>query len=76
MLLTFPGARIYSENAIRKRSESLNYLRMSARVDGVASRIKTAMAMKQVYFNSRYTVHVMLYMFHSDIYLLIDCVLN
>ncbi|XP_063693767.1 charged multivesicular body protein 1a-like [Bolinopsis microptera] len=42
------GARIYSENAIRKRSESLNYLRMSARVDGVASRIKTAMAMKQM----------------------------
>lgn len=42
------GAKIYSENAIRKRNESLNFLRMAARVDGVSSRIKTALAMKQV----------------------------
>lgn len=42
------GARIYGENAIRKRNESLNYLRMAARVDGVASRVQTAMTMKQV----------------------------
>lgn len=42
------GARIYGENAIRKRNESLNYLRMAARVDGVASRIQTAMAMKSM----------------------------
>lgn len=42
------GAKIYSENAIRKRNESLNYLRMAARVDGVSSRVKSAMAMKQV----------------------------
>ena len=31
-------ARIYAENAIRKKSESLNYLRMSGKVDAVASR--------------------------------------
>lgn len=42
------GAKIYSENAIRKRNESLNYLRMAARVDGVSSRVKSALAMKQV----------------------------
>jgi hypothetical protein len=32
------GARIYAENAIRKKNESLNYLRMSSKVDAVASR--------------------------------------
>ncbi|XP_035678720.1 charged multivesicular body protein 1a-like [Branchiostoma floridae] len=41
-------AKIYAENAIRKHNEGLNYLRMSARVDGVASRVQSAVAMKQV----------------------------
>ncbi len=42
------AARIYAENAVRKKNESLNYLRMSAKVDAVASRIKSAQTMKQV----------------------------
>lgn len=42
------GARIYAENAIRKKNEGLNYLRMAARVDAVASRVQTAMMTKEV----------------------------
>ncbi|XP_065064172.1 charged multivesicular body protein 1a-like [Rhopilema esculentum] len=42
------GAKIYAENAIRKKNESLNYLRFASRVDAVASRIQSALAMKQV----------------------------
>ena len=42
------GARIYAENAIRKKHEMLNYMRMSARVDAVASRVQSAVAMKGV----------------------------
>ncbi|XP_068241588.1 charged multivesicular body protein 1a-like [Palaemon carinicauda] len=42
------GARIYAENAIRKKSESLSYLRMASKVDAVESRIQSAMAMKGI----------------------------
>ncbi|KAL0491696.1 vacuolar protein sorting protein VPS46 [Acrasis kona] len=42
------GARIYSQNAIRKKNESLNYLRLAARLDGVAARVDTAIKMNQV----------------------------
>lgn len=42
------GARIYAENAIRKKNEGLNYLRMSARIDAVSQRVQSAMMMKQV----------------------------
>eukprot|EP00128_Syssomonas_multiformis_P006117 Colp12_sorted_trinity150504_noHs@11723 len=42
------GARIYSENVIRKRNEALNFLRMSSRLDAVASRIQTAITMKSL----------------------------
>ena len=42
------GARIYAENAIRKKNEGLNYLRMAARVDAVSSKVQTALTMKQV----------------------------
>ena len=31
-------ARIHAENAIRQKNQALNFLRMSARVDAVASR--------------------------------------
>ena len=41
-------ARIYAENAVRKKNESLNYLRMSGKVDAVSSRVQTAVTMKQV----------------------------
>ncbi|XP_037085460.1 charged multivesicular body protein 1a-like [Pollicipes pollicipes] len=42
------SARIYAENAIRKKNESLNYLRMAGKVDAVASRTQSAMAMQGV----------------------------
>merc|ERR1712203_483553 len=41
-------ARIYAENAVRKKNESLNYLRMSVKVDAVASRVQSAVTMKGV----------------------------
>jgi len=41
-------ARIYAENAVRKKNESLNYLRMSSKVDATASRVQTAVTMKGV----------------------------
>lgn len=44
------GARIYAENAIRKKNEGLNYLRLASRVDAVASKVQTAMQMKQVLY--------------------------
>lgn len=42
------GAKIYAENAIRKKNEGLNYLRLASRVDAVSSKVQTAMMMKQV----------------------------
>jgi len=45
------NAKIYAENAIRKKNEATNYLRMAARVDGVASRVKSAAAMNHVLKN-------------------------
>ncbi|TFK55543.1 vacuolar assembly protein DID2 [Heliocybe sulcata] len=42
------GARIYASNAIRKKSESLNLLRLASRIDAVASRVETAVTMRQV----------------------------
>jgi len=41
-------ARIHAENAIRQKSQSLNYLRMSARVDAVASRVQGALTTRKV----------------------------
>jgi len=41
-------ARIHAETAIRKKNESLNYLRLSSKVDGVRSRVQTAITMKSV----------------------------
>ncbi len=43
-------ARIHAENAIRQKNQSLNYLRMSARVDAVAARVQTAVTMNQVHW--------------------------
>ncbi|KAI6130344.1 vacuolar assembly protein DID2 [Pisolithus croceorrhizus] len=42
------GARIYASNAIRKKTESLNLLRLASRIDAVASRVETAVTMRQV----------------------------
>lgn len=44
----FENAKIHAENAIRQKSQSLNYLRMSARVDAVASRVQSAITTKRV----------------------------
>ena len=42
------GARIHGENAIRNKNQALNFRRMSSRIDAVASRVQTAITMKQV----------------------------
>ena len=41
-------AQLYAENAIRKKNESLNYLRMAARVSAVQAKVQTALTMKDV----------------------------
>lgn len=46
-------ARVYAENAIRKKNEGLNWLRMASRVDAVASKVQTAVTMKGVRASSR-----------------------
>lgn len=46
-------ARVYAENAIRKKNEGLNWLRMASRVDAVASKVQTAVTMKGVSASSR-----------------------
>lgn len=43
------GARIYGQNAIREKNQALNCLRLSSRIDAVASRLETAIRMKQVW---------------------------
>jgi charged multivesicular body protein 1 len=40
------GARIYAETAIRDKNQSLNYLRLSSRIDAVSQRVNTAVKMK------------------------------
>ena len=42
------GARIYAENAIRKKNEGLNMLRLAGRISAVASRVQSALHMKEV----------------------------
>jgi len=41
-------AKIYAQNAIRKKNESLNLLRLASRIDAVSSRVQTAVTMRQV----------------------------
>jgi len=41
-------ARIHAENAIRQKNQSLNYLRMGARVDAVVSRVQSAVTTRKV----------------------------
>lgn len=43
-------ARIHAENAIRQKNQAINYLRMSARVDAVSSRVQTALTTRKVNF--------------------------
>ena len=42
------GAKIHAENSIRQKNQALNYRRMSARIDAVASRVQTAVTTRQV----------------------------
>jgi charged multivesicular body protein 1 len=42
------GARIYAQNVIREKNQSLNFLRMGSRIDAVASRLETAIRMQEV----------------------------
>ena len=35
------GAKIYAQNAIRKKHEQLNYLKLASRLDAVVSRLET-----------------------------------
>eukprot|EP00270_Netrium_digitus_P003000 TRINITY_DN1340_c0_g1_i1.p1 TRINITY_DN1340_c0_g1~~TRINITY_DN1340_c0_g1_i1.p1 ORF type:complete len:205 (+),score=80.01 TRINITY_DN1340_c0_g1_i1:294-908(+) len=42
------GAKIYAQNAIRKRSEQLNYLRLSSRLDAVVARLDTQAKMNVI----------------------------
>lgn len=42
------GAKIYAQNAIRKKNESLNYLRLASRLDAVVSRLDTQAKMMTV----------------------------
>lgn len=41
-------ARIYASNAIRKKNERLQLLKLASRIDSVASRVQTAVTMRQV----------------------------
>lgn len=42
------GAQIYAQNAIREKTQAMNYLRLSSRVDAVAARLETAVRTKQI----------------------------
>jgi charged multivesicular body protein 1 len=42
------GAKIYAQNVIREKNQSLNFLRMASRIDAVASRLETAIRMQEV----------------------------
>eukprot|EP00698_Gefionella_okellyi_P019418 TRINITY_DN594_c0_g1_i2.p1 TRINITY_DN594_c0_g1~~TRINITY_DN594_c0_g1_i2.p1 ORF type:complete len:204 (-),score=51.92 TRINITY_DN594_c0_g1_i2:208-819(-) len=42
------GQRLYAQNAIRKKNERMNYLRLASRIDAVASRLQTAVKMNMV----------------------------
>lgn len=35
------GAKIYAQNAIRKKNEQLNYMKLASRLDAVVSRLDT-----------------------------------
>lgn len=41
-------AKIYAQSAIRKKNESVNFVKLSARMEAVASRLDTAIKMKMV----------------------------
>lgn len=42
------GAKIYAQNAIRKKNEALNYMRLGSRLDAVVSRLDTQAKMQTI----------------------------
>uniref|UniRef100_A0A7S0YI99 Uncharacterized protein n=1 Tax=Polytomella parva TaxID=51329 RepID=A0A7S0YI99_9CHLO len=42
------GAKIYSQNAIRKKNEQLNYMKLASRLDAVVSRLDTQAKMQTI----------------------------
>ena len=42
------GQRLYAQNAIRKKNERMNYLRMGSRIEAVASKLQSAVKLNQV----------------------------
>lgn len=42
------NARIYAENALRKHAESLNYLRLSSKLDAVQSKLRSASRTQEI----------------------------
>jgi len=42
------GAKIYAQDAIREKNQALNFLKMTSRIDAVASRLETAVRMNHV----------------------------
>jgi len=42
------GARIYAENAIREKQQAANFLRLSSRMDAVASQVEMALMNKEL----------------------------
>eukprot|EP01025_Chloroclados_australasicus_P024657 TRINITY_DN24708_c1_g3_i1.p3 TRINITY_DN24708_c1_g3~~TRINITY_DN24708_c1_g3_i1.p3 ORF type:complete len:199 (-),score=31.39 TRINITY_DN24708_c1_g3_i1:302-898(-) len=42
------GAQIYAQNAIRKKQESLNFLKLASRLDAVVTRLETQAKMQMV----------------------------
>jgi charged multivesicular body protein 1 len=47
------GAKIYGQDAIREKNQSLNCLRMASRIDAVSSRLETAVRMNDVTKNMK-----------------------
>ena len=46
-------ARIHAQNAIRKKNESLNMLRLAAKMDAVASKLDTAVRSQEISQNMK-----------------------
>ena len=56
--------RIYAQNAIRKKHEALNYLKLSSKMDAAASRLDAAIKSQQVYTHTQHhnvPAHALLY---------------
>ncbi|KAH8920505.1 hypothetical protein BT69DRAFT_1352327 [Atractiella rhizophila] len=53
------SARIYASNAIRKKNEALNLLRLASKIEGVTGRVETAVTMRSVTKNMSQVVRSM-----------------